>query len=326
MKEISFFKYIINKNLKIGEVKLNNKIDNKLLFTELKNVFLYPGLWSVISNDYFIFNDFERYLSKYKHDKEIVNRQNEIKKNLQLISQIKGTYYLFGAEENYWHFLIDFIPRLVCLKYLSHKRIKVIVSDRLPEKFFHFISKVSTLLNIPEIDFLKINQNNLVYSFEKLIFSSRPSISYASNFLNQIYKNHIVKKKKKNLYVKRGNTIRRKVLNEEQIIEFIRQYDYDIVDCFDLEIEEQIKVFSEAKNIIIPSGASMANLIFTPDNINVVEIRSNLDGDFSEKINLKKRFKLYSFNKTIKIGEELRKNIIVDIDELKKLIEEKNIF
>ena len=326
MKEISFFKYIINKNLKIGEVKLDNNIDNKLLFTELNNVYLYPGLWSVISNDYFIFADFERYLSKYKHDIEIIKRQNEIKKNLQLISQIKGTYYLFGAEENYWHFLIDFIPRLVCLKYLSHRRIKVIVSDKLPEKFFHFISKVVTLLNIPKIVFLKINQNNLVYSFEKLIFSSRPSISYASNFLNQIFKDNIVKTKKKNLYVKRGNTIRRKVLNEDEIIHFVKKYDYDIVDCFDLDIEEQIKIFSEAKNIIIPSGASMANLMFTPDNINVVEIRSNLDGDFSEKINLKKRFKLYSFNKTIKVGEQLRKNIIVDVDELKKLIEEKNIF
>ena len=326
MKEISFFKYIKNKNLKIGEVKLDNNIDNKLLFTELNNVYLYPGLWSVISNDHFIFADFERYLSKYKHDTEIIKRQNEIKKNLQLISQIKGTYYLFGAEENYWHFLIDFIPRLVCLKYLSHKRIKVIVSDRLPEKFFHFISKVSTLLSIPKIDFLKINQNNLVYSFEKLIFSSRPSISYASNFLNQIFKDNIVKTKKKNLYVKRGNTIRRKVLNEDEIIHFVKKYDYDIVDCSDLDIEEQIQIFSEAKNIIIPSGASMANLMFTPDNINVVEIRSNLDGDFSEKINLKKRFKLYSFNKTIKIGEELRKNIIVDVDELKKLLEEKNIF
>ena len=39
MKEISFFKYIINKNLQIGEVKLDNKIDNKLLFTELNNVY-----------------------------------------------------------------------------------------------------------------------------------------------------------------------------------------------------------------------------------------------------------------------------------------------
>ena len=326
MKEISFFKYILNKNLKIGEVKLDNNIDNKLLFTEFNNVFLNPRLWSVISNDFFIFNDFERYLSNYKHHKEIINRQNEIKQNLKEISQIQGTYFLFGAEENYWHFLIDFIPRLLCLKFLSHIKIKVIVSDRLPEKYFDFISKVLKQLNIPEIDFLKINQNNLVYSFEKLIFSSRPSINYASSFLNQTFKDHIVRKKKKNLYVKRGRSARRKVLNEDDIINFIKQYDYEIVDCFDLNIEEQMKIFSEAKNIIIPSGASMANLIFTPSNINVVEIRSNLDGDFSEKINLKNRFTLYLFDKTTKIGEELRKDIIVDIGELKKLIDEKEIF
>ena len=41
-----------------------------------------------------------------------------------------------------------------------------------------------------------------------------------------------------------------------------------------------------AKNIIIPSGAAMANLLFVPNNINVLEIRSNLDGNFSKKINL----------------------------------------
>ncbi len=326
MKEISFFKYILDKKLKIGEIKLDDNTDNKLLFTEFNNVFLNPRLWSVISNDFFIFNDFERYLSSYKHHKEIINRQNEIKQNLKLIPQIKGTYFLFGAEENYWHFLIDFIPRLLCLKYLSHKKIKVIVSDRLPKKFFNFMSKVLRKLNIQEIDFLKINQNNLVYSFEKLIFSSRPSISFASNFLNQISKDFIVKKKKKNLYVKRGNAVRRRVLNEEKIINFIKQYDYDIIDCFDLDIEEQFKIFSEAKNIIIPSGASMANLMFTPNDINVVEIRSNLDGDFSKKINLNKRFTLYSFDQTIKTGEDLRKDISVDIDELKKLIESNNIF
>ena len=34
----------------------------------------------------------------------------------------------------------------------------------------------------------------------------------------------------------------------------------------------------------------MANLLFIPDKINVVEIRSNLDGDFSKRINLDDRF------------------------------------
>ena len=81
-----------------------------------------------------------------------------------------------------------------------------------------------------------------------------------------------------------------------------------------------------AKNIIIPSGAAMANLLFVPNNINVLEIRSNLDGNFSKKINLNNRFNLHLFENTTKVGLDLRKDIIVDIPSIRKLIEEKKIF
>ena len=86
--------------------------------------------------------------------------------------------------------------------------------------------------------------------------------------------------------MKRGKTPRRKVLNESEVINVLKEYHYDVIDCYELSIEEQIDIFSQSRNIIIPSGAAMANLIFVPDNINVVEIRSNLDGDYSNKINL----------------------------------------
>ena len=115
-------------------------------------------------------------------------------------------------------------------------------------------------------------------------------------------------------------------MNENELIIFLQKYNYETIDCAGITIEEQIKVFSEAKNIIIPSGAAMANLLFVPDDINVVEIRSNLDGDFSKKINLNNRFKLYYFEETIKVGSKLRKDIIVDIQEIAKLIEQKIIF
>ena len=124
----------------------------------------------------------------------------------------------------------------------------------------------------------------------------------------------------------RGNTINRKVLNETDLIKFLQKYNYDIIDCATLSIEDQIKQFSEAKNIIIPSGAAMTNLLFVPDRINVVEIRSNLDGNFSRKINLNNRFNLYLFEKTIKVGQKLRKDIFVDIPAIKQLVEDKKIF
>nr|MBT6354933.1 glycosyltransferase family 61 protein [Pelagibacteraceae bacterium] len=124
----------------------------------------------------------------------------------------------------------------------------------------------------------------------------------------------------------RGNTISRKVLNESDLIKILQKYNYDIIDCATLSIEEQIKQFSEAKNIIIPNGAAITNLLFVPDAINVIEIRSNLDGNFSRKINLNNRFNLYLFEKTIKVGQKLRKDIIFDILTIKKLVEDKKIF
>ena len=66
--------------------------------------------------------------------------------------------------------------------------------------------------------------------------------------------------------------------------------------------------------------------IFVPDNINVVEIRSNLDGDYSNKINLQNRFSLFLFENTEKIGDQLRKDIIINIDELRKFILKNKIY
>ena len=77
-------------------------------------------------------------LSQKKHTKHIINRQNEIKKMSQTISQTKGNYFLLGGGNNYWHLLIDFIPRLACLKNLTYEEIKVIIPQNLPEKILQF--------------------------------------------------------------------------------------------------------------------------------------------------------------------------------------------
>ena len=326
MKEISFYEYVSDKKINVGEISLNKNKEIKFQFITLKEIYLNPKLWTVITKEFYIFNNFERYLSEYKHHKEILLREKEIKKKSQTISLIEGNFFLLGAEENYWHFLIDFVPRLICLRYLFENEIKVVISDKLPLKFLNFIKKICILIGIKDIIYHKLNQDELIYFFDKLTFTSRPSIEFSSIFFHKTFNILIKKQKCKNLYIKRGDTKRRKVLNEDKVIEFLKNYKYEIIDCLELDIEEQIQIFSKAKNIIIPSGAAMANLLFIPDKTNVIEIRSNLDGEFSKKINLNNRFNLYTFDKTKKLGFELRKDIIVDIQSLRKLLEEKKIF
>lgn len=326
MKEVSFFDYASERKLFLSEIKLNSDSENKLYITKLNNIYVHPKLWSVITKDFYIFNDFERYLSQYKHYKDILLRKNEIISISKYINKIEGKFFLFGAEKNYWHFLIDFMPRLICLKHIVDEDIKIIISDDLPEYFINFMIKICNLFGVEKINFFKINRSKLIYHFENLIFTSKPSIEFTSNFFNNFLKYKSTNKIEKNLYVKRGNTINRKVINEDEVISLLDKYDYHIIDCADISVDNQIKYFSEAKNIILPSGAAMANLIFSPNKINVVEIRSNLDGDFSKNINLNNRFFLFPFENTTKVGNKLRKDIIVDTLELEKLIKEKKIY
>ncbi len=116
-------------------------------------------------------------------------------------------------------------------------------------------------------------------------------------------------------------------MNEDEVIKFLKKYKYVAIDCSSLSIEEQIISFSQAKNIIIPHGASMANLIFAPNDIGVIDIRSNFDWDASKEVlQLKESFNLHIFEKSTKVGKKLRKDIIVDILELEKLIINKKVF
>ena len=94
MEEISFYKYIKDKKVTIGEVKLETDLEEKILFTSFQNIYLNPKLWSIITKDFFLFKDFERYLSDFKHYKEILQRENEIKKKAKSSSIIKGNYFL----------------------------------------------------------------------------------------------------------------------------------------------------------------------------------------------------------------------------------------
>ena len=99
MKEISFYQYIQNKDLSVGTVKLDPNSDNRILFTKLNQVYLHPRLWSIITNDFYIFSDFERYLSKHKHYKQIILQESKIKKISQSIDEINGTFFYLGLRK-----------------------------------------------------------------------------------------------------------------------------------------------------------------------------------------------------------------------------------
>ena len=326
MKEIKFLDYKLENNLDLNDIILKNNTDSKISFTNIKSIYLYSYLWTVITNDFYIFKDFERVYSNIKHRDHILIRQEELEKKLKLTNELKGNYFLLGGENNYWHLLIDYLPRLVCLNEIDLNNTQVIINSDISDKFQLFILKILKLMNLKKVKFIKIDRINKLYKFEKLFIPSRPSVNFAYEFYDKIIGQNTDKKPVKNIYVRRGNVVNRKVINEIEVEELLLSYNYEIVDCANLSVDDQIEKFSFAKNIIIVHGASLANLLFVPNNINVVEIRSNIDGEFSTNLNINKRFNLFLFNKTKKVGNKLRKDIVVNIAELEKFILKNNFF
>ena len=298
-------------------VYFKNKPQHKISHIALERAYVNPKLWNVFTNDFWSIRDFERVYSPLKHQK-FISQFNKPDTSWQFMPLVQGNFFLLGGENNYWHYLCDFIPRLLCLTNIEEK-IKIIIPSNLPEKYILFTEQIINELNIKNITFYKINEN-YIFQFEKIFISKRPNINFTYIFYDSLLGKYFPKKPVNNLFIIRGKVTRRRAINEKEISENLKRYNYKTIDCAILTIQEQVSIFSQAKNIIILSGASLINLLFVPKGIKVIEIRSNNDGKFSLMVQMQKRFDLILLNSSKKIGSALRKDIIIDYQDLEKNI------
>ena len=77
------------------------------------------------------------------------------------------------------------------------------------------------------------------------------------------------------LYVSRGDVGTRNILNEEEILDFLRYYNFEVVVPGELSLEDQIELFNDAEIICGPGGSGMTNHIFAPMRTSLIEIQPN---------------------------------------------------
>ena len=109
------------------------------------------------------------------------------------------------------------------------------------------------------------------------------------------------------LYIKRGKTKNgRNIENEEEIIEYLKGKGYCIVKMDGLSVEEQIRYFENASEIIGAHGAAFTNMVYCKPKTKIIELyhpeylpgqnialaqlcKLNLITLIGKKINFKKR-------------------------------------
>jgi capsular polysaccharide biosynthesis protein len=64
------------------------------------------------------------------------------------------------------------------------------------------------------------------------------------------------------IYVSRQDAGARRLINEDDVVQIVQQYGFDVVMLAQMDVVEQIRLFSSASHIVAPHGAGLANIVF----------------------------------------------------------------
>lgn len=201
------------------------------------------------------------------------------------ISLAKDETYLLIFD--YWsnsifHWMSDSLPRLNAVKQIA-KNCVLLLPDNFEYPYIHDSLKafeVKRILKIPVNAYVKC---------EKLICPQQITITGKFNPENirevrqRILDFYLPKfendYKPRNLYISRSKAKYRKVMNEDKVIEVLKNYDFTVIHYEDMTFKEQIELCYYAKNVISIHGANLTNVLFMKSGGNVMEFKKERDPD-----------------------------------------------
>jgi hypothetical protein len=183
---------------------------------------------------------------------------------------LSGTVAALSCTKNYYHWLLKMLPRLHLLEAAG------IPLDSV-ERF---------LINKPSWQQEQVYRDLGIWE-RCVILDSRtyavcrvltaPSLAHdapvwACEYVRALFGPKPAPESSRKIYVLRGETARRRILNETEICALFQERGFEIVDCSNLSVTEQARLFAESQFVAGAHGAALSNLIFCRAGSSVLEI------------------------------------------------------
>ena len=348
--KILYGKIIISKDINkinLKKIKVNNiyinkkkynldnniyKVSNGRIFTDLEeNV-------AIIKDNFIIpeisYQQVNGELKKVNYNSVVYKGTNRILKtrNGKIFCLAQG-----GSGNNYFHFLFDIITKL---KIYQEKY-------SLSEIDYFYVPGVSAwqkkILSLFEINEERlIDSNNFRHiKGPEIIAVDHPW--YRKGFVQQEIKNlpewsifflreKFLKFQKKfnaskKIFIDRSDSLynRCKLINNQEVINFLENKGFKSYQVSKLDFFEQIYLFNNAEVIISPHGAALTNIIFSEPNLKLFELIPDNHG--SVKCERISKFLNFEYTRIVldKIMPYENGDIKIEIEELKKVLKSINI-
>ena len=239
------------------------------------------------------------------------------------------------GSDTYYHWIFDILPRIYLLQQAgTFDEIDMFV---LPELKYEFQKSSLAYFKIPQIKIVQISEYESILA-ENLIVPSLPSElgtvnKWALNFIRNSFLDLSKSIKPfRHIYISRKNSTSRKLLNENEIAEFLSGLGFDIIESENMPFEKQVILFSEAAVVISPHGSGLSNVVFCKKNTKVIDLfygdflvpcfwviasQLELEYYYATSKDIKQDFKPY--------WESVGSNDYFPIDKLKKILKSAHI-
>ena len=235
----------------------NNKIHilPKSCICFLKNAKIVNENGAIISSDNNLFSDFT-----FEIGKSI--EKNEVFKTYIGEPRFRTEYLATITSPDctgYYHWIFDGLSRLKLLQKVIGDIDYLIVPFNLKK---HHLDSLS-LLGFPEEKLLRI-KNGMHLQCENLFvpYLNRGLPEWKCEFLRESFIPADIEEPHRLIYISRNDALYRKIINENEVEDYLRNIGFEIVQMSKLPFLEQVKICAEARIVVAPHGAGLSNTVF----------------------------------------------------------------
>jgi capsular polysaccharide biosynthesis protein len=177
------------------------------------------------------------------------------------------------AKPNYFHWWADALPRLGVAEEAGIRHFQVIVPQEMEDWQRESLDRLGVDANRQEPfgdDHWRVESLLL----PSLIGYSGMMRPWAADWLRRRIGLPRPSTRRRRIYLRRTKAGYRRVANEADIVPILEQYNFEIWETQGMSLGEQMKLFSRAECVVSIHGAGLANLLFAPPGVKVIEFMS----------------------------------------------------